>query len=569
MSEYNSPITYGLAHPAGFFTKYPPITGRISTNPYDWGYGGINLYPRPFNSWFQQINSGNNYLGPFARRVDNGKSGRIKMSMGGEIGFVEQCWYDFPRGNFDTDSNGDKYPENREFWAQADKAEATVYNLMTTGPNYVDVLVAISNTRNADGTSSDPYTWSNEAYGGGFFRYIKAAVDIFSGSIHGMPGDTSTCGVGDTSGYTPGIIPPMGGVSLAAGAGFGGVGIGFTDGGYPYEMLQALYDDLSPADKLVVDPTGAGIKEMFTNWWHEEWTNLSNFLVKVKENQDAFLNADAAVRFFQLDQWAGLLGAVGGARNAFIDGWYIPNIEQVSGLPNSGTASDPTVLRERDKVQQRWASYMYANTDGSPKPYDASTNPNHTDSLGNPVNYGDARDYIPHVTPDNASGNMDWDWYLILLNRGDTNSIPIVDPDTNEFKFRENYGFSRGNSIESVDPLINQIEAEYGTQVADSFGVLFDMEPASRFFVGAIGPIIQLELTGRALKVERGEPIHTVPGTGGIVGTNLDGYRDTIIEVAITAENMKIGNPALYNYLTTVGLPDANGNIIKMTPVVE
>ena len=126
-----------------------------------------------------------------------------------------------------------------------------------------------------------------------------------------------------------------------------------------------------------------------------------------------------------------------------------------------------------------------------------------------------------------------------------------------------------GSGIPQNEIKFSQIEAEFGTQVADSFGVLFDMEPASRFFVGAIGPIIQLELTGRALKVERGEPIHTVPGTGGIVGTNLDGYRDTKIDVAISAENMKIGNPALYNYLTTVGLPDANGNIIKMTPVVE
>ncbi len=554
MSEYSSPITYGLAHPAGFFTKYPPITGRISTNPYDWNYGGVNMYPRPFNSWYQQINSGNNYLGPFARKVSDGKSGRIKMSMGGEIGFVEQCWYDFPRGNFDTDSNGDKYPENREFWAQAEKVTVSVYNLMTTGPNYVDVQVTISNTRNDDGTSSDPYTWSDNAYGGGFFRYIKAAVDIFSGSVHGMPGDTSTCGVGDTSGYTPEIIPPTGGVSLAAGAGFGGVGIGFTHGGYPYEMLEELYDNLSPADKLEVDPSGNGILAMFADWWHEEWTNLSNFLAEVKDDREAFLNADDAIRFFRLDQWAGLLGAVGGARNAFIDGWYIPNIEQVSGLPNSGTASDPTVLRERDSVQQRWASYLLTDGDGSPN------TGGQQNSSGNTVNYGDARDYIPHTTPNNASGNLDWDWYLILLNRGDTTSVPYVDADTNEFKFRENYGFGRGNSIESVDPFINQIEAEFGTQVADSIGVLFDMDPAARFFVGSIGPIVKLELTGRAIKKERGEAIGP---------TNLDAYRTTVIDIAISAENMKAGNPTLYNYLTTVGLPDANGNIIKMTPVVE
>ena len=86
------------------------------------------------------------------------------------------------------------------------------------------------------------------------------------------------------------------------------------------------------------------------------------------------------------------------------------------------------------------------------------------------------------------------------------------------------------------------------------------MDPAARFFVGTIGPVVRLELTGRAIKKERGEAIGP---------TNLDAYRTTVIDVAISAENMKEGNPTLYNYLTTVGLPDANGNIIKMTPVVE
>ena len=29
----------------------------------------------------------------------------------------------------------------------------------------------------------------------------------------------------------------------------------------------------------------------------------------------------------------------------------------------------------------------------------------------------------------------------------------------------------------------------------------------------------------------------------------------------------KIGNPKMYEYLTTVGIPDGNGNYIKMNPV--
>ncbi len=562
MSEYNSPIEYGLAQPAGFFTKYPPIVGRINCNPADWGFGGINLYPRPFNSWYQQVNSGNNYLGPFARRMSDGKSGRIKMSMGGEIGFVEQCWYDFPRGNFDTDSNGQKYPENREFWAQADLCEVTVYNLMTTGPTWVDVEVAISNTRDDDGTSSDPYTWSNEAYGGGFFRYIKAAVDIFSGSVHGMPGDTSTCGVGDVSGQTSGTLPADGGsLSFAEGMELGGLGYFIGPDGELEKLVGPIYDalDASAQADVGTELNAANRGNWFSTWWAETMSDFADFLTALKADQDAFLNLDAVVRAVKLDETAHLLSAIGIGRNLMIRGWYIPNIEQVSGLPNSGTASDPYKLRPRDAIQQRWAGYLRSTSTGAP---DMITG--HTDGT---AAYGDFRDYIPHTTP-NASFNgvtrEDMDWKVTLLNRGDKTSVPFIDPNENEFVFRETYGFGRGGSVSSSDPFLNWVDNTFSEGVGDSLGVLLDMSPASPFFVFLIGPIVRLENTARLLKKHRGEPIHTAFGMGGPIGTNLDGYRNTVFEVRISAENLKAGNPDMYNYLVNTG--DANGNKLKAVP---
>ena len=92
MAEHNSPIEVGPVHPGFFFTKYAPVTGNIGTNSSGWSYGGTNLYPAPFRSFYQHQVNANWYLGPYCRTKD-GTSGRLKMSISdyiGEIGFVQQ-----------------------------------------------------------------------------------------------------------------------------------------------------------------------------------------------------------------------------------------------------------------------------------------------------------------------------------------------------------------------------------------------------------------------------------------------------------------------------------------------
>ncbi len=64
MAEHNTPIEVGPVHPGAFFTKYAPVTGDIGTNSSGWSYGGTNLYPAPFRSFYQQQVNGNWYLGP-------------------------------------------------------------------------------------------------------------------------------------------------------------------------------------------------------------------------------------------------------------------------------------------------------------------------------------------------------------------------------------------------------------------------------------------------------------------------------------------------------------------------
>tara|TARA_Y100001963_G_scaffold98718_1_gene135904 strand:- start:2800 stop:4566 length:1767 start_codon:yes stop_codon:yes gene_type:complete len=588
MSEYNSPIDYGQAHPGGFFTKYPPITGRISRNPYDWGYGGINLYPRPFNSWFQQINSGNNYLGPFARRLDTGKSGRIKMSMDGYIGFVEQCWYDFPRGNNDTDGSGNKYPENREFWEQADKCEANVYNLMTTGPNYVDVEVAISNTRASDGTSSDPQTLSVGAiYGGGLWGLIVAVAGILANRAGGQPGDTSDCGENDVSGHPP-FIPEDGGIGFLTGNGLGNIGwlIGDPDNdnewGWAEAYLGAGFQDLTEAEKdeirnnLAAYANEPAFTDLDKNWWNNLFNSqkdkLDDLLDKLKDAVDQKLTEladDAAARTAFLDKVHGFFDDVSNAGGLMTKGWWIANLNRAldgkeytrttfagdittvtadwgdESKGDHATAANPYPFRPSNRIQKHWASKMTTLLDGSP---------------GGAGEGWEA--FLPY------GGDNGFAWRVTHLNRGDSgpDSLPYIDPITNEFVWRESYGFNRGDSVAAGDAWVTWVDENLGydpdpvtghTQVGDSFGAWLDMSPATLGFAPLIVPVVLLEVGGRIVKKSKGENID--------IATNLDGYETTYFETRISAKNLKEANPTMYNWL----LQNADHKGTTMQPVID
>ena len=590
MSEYNSPLDYGQAHPGGFFTKYPPITGRISRNPYDWGYGGTNLYPRPFNSWFQQINQGNYSLGPFARRVDNGKSGRIKMSLAealGEPGFVEQCWYDFPRGNNDTDGSGNKYPENREFWAQAETHRCTVWNLMGSG-GLVEVDVAISNTRASDGTSSDEQTLSVGAiYGGGLWGLLVAMANILANRIGGQPGDTSDCGENDVSGQPP-FVPEDGGIGFLTGNGLGNIGwlIGDPDNDYEWGLAEAYlgagFQDLTEAQKdnirnnLAAYANEPAVGDLDKTWWNNLYNTqkdkFDDLLDKMKDAVDQKLTElanDAAARTAFLDKIHGFFDDVSNSGGLMTKGWWIANLYraldgktysrttfsgmnfQVTGdfgdesKGDHATAANPYPFRPSNRLQKHWASKMTTLLDGSP---------------GGAGSGWEA--FLPY------GGDNGFAWKVTHLNRGDTgpDSLPYIDPKTNEFVWRETYGFNRGDSVAATDDWVKWVDDNIGynpdpvtghTQVGDSFGTWMDMYPVAPFFAAPILPVVLLEVGGKVIKESKGENIDWL--------TNLDGYETTYFETRITAKNLKEANPTMYNWLLQNA--DHKGNTMK--PVTD
>ena len=102
---------------------------------------------------------------------------------------------------------------------------------------------------------------------------------------------------------------------------------------------------------------------------------------------------------------------------------------------------------------------------------------------------------------------------------------------------------------------MDSVEASFDKQTADSLGVLLDMSPANSVFIATVLPIVVLETVAQSIKVNKGETLGV---------TNLDAYQDTKFELRISAANLKEGNPALYNLLTTTG--DGNGNTLTLVP---
>ena len=271
---------------------------------------------------------------------------------------------------------------------------------------------------------------------------------------------------------------------------------------------------------------------------------VKDWLEKMDAWADSQIAESQATREANLDRTLEITQAVWSAADLMINGWWLPNLRQAYGnfgLGNApgaeGTASDPYKWRPPDNVQQNFAGYMNSTGTGAP---DGS----------------DFKDYIPSSTP-NKSGESepDWTWFLTLLNRGDTTTVPYVDTTTNEFVFAENYGFGRGGSVQSADPFLNKVEAYTNAQTANSVGALLDMSPATPVFILTVVPILVLEASGKVMRISKGG----VPGA-----TNLDAFETTKFETRISAKNMKEGNLTMYNYMLNTG--DASGNKFTAVP---
>ena len=564
MAEHNTSLPVGAAQ--SFGQAWAPCNGDIGTTMGNWSYGGGCAYPAPYRSFQQNLINGNNYLGPYCRRLD-GVAGRLKTSLQaafGEIGFAQQCWYDYPRGANDK-VNGVLADTNKVWWDTkvSRKYWVRVYDLNDDNAPLIWVQVAIS-----AGTSSYPvlsmHDESNGPLQGECIRHIRAGHNFYGGQTNwaqlytGVP---ATCGLKSDvlsalaipySTSEGGWIPD---VSFLENGAFAGLGWCLAGDGEAATEAGNIYNGLSGSEQ-----SAAGSTFSDANRANNFATNLATHLANVKDflnKLNNFLNANAngseSERNNTIDDVLEILAAVPFAGALMNNGWFLPNLRKHGNNPNNlptGVAGNAHVLYPPKKIQQRWASQMKTDSDGSPNTWGQQN------SQGQTVNYGDFRDYIPAITPNRSdTGSRDWAWFLTHLNRGDTTSVPYVDENTNEFVWNESYGFGRGGSIEEADPFLDWIEAKTDQQTANSLGVLVDMSPGAQFFVAGVIPIAILEAGGRMIKSKKGESIGA---------TNLDGYDTTTFETRISAENMKVGNPTMYNYLVNTG--DANGKKFTAVP---
>ena len=528
MSFYNTPVPVGNHTISTFFPSYAPVQGNIGTNPAGWTFR--TGYVAPFRSFDQQVVNSSWILGPYCRKLD-GTSGRVVIDQAsGGVGFVQQCWYDYPRSPLEP------YEENSEWWAKCGKVRITAKDQMVASNPNIIIEVAISNYQSGSINLFEPPTY----VGLFFFRWIKLIDHAIRGGTCGTgtdspedpnPGFPSSTTMGKKS---PGIWSDVG--SLIGGA-LGGLKAALG-GGSNGPVGTLIGDVTSGANTGPGGPGGelepANLNNTLLGWLGDSATALGDIINNLAGYTAGLASENQTKKDEGAKKVAAILGAVPQAADLFINGWFVPNFNFINNPNANGSAANPHQWRPSNADQTRYASYLAS-------------------SLGQ--NDGTYVNGVPKTTPTNPdTGQPDWGWFLTMLNRGDT-TAPTVDTTTNEIVIKENYGFGRGGSIASTDTFLDSVEASFDKQTADSLGVLLDMSPANSVFIATVLPIVVLETVAQSIKINKGETLGA---------TNLDAYQDTKFELRISAANLKEGNPALYNLLTTTG--DGNGNTLTLVP---
>ena len=500
MAEYNTSFAVGGAQTFG--QAWAPCNGDIGTVTSNWLYGGGCAYPAPYRSFQQNLINGNNYLGPYCRRLD-GVAGRLKVSISaqtGEIGFVQQCWYDYPRGANDK-VDGEVADTNQVWWDTkvSRKHWVQVYNLNDDNAPLIWVQVAIS-----AGTTSYPilnmHDVSNGPLQGECIKHIRAGHNLYGGQVNplqlytGISGncalksDTLSALAIPTATGQGGWIPD---VSFLENGAFAGMGWCLAGDGEAATEAGAIHNGLNSTQQAAAGDTfsDANRANNFASALAAHLAEVKDFLGKLSSFHYGAAAGNFVAREAKWKMTLELLGAAPMAGRLMIDAWFLPNLRKYGANPNNGptgTASDPYKWRPPANVQKRFAEYMNTTNTGAP-------------------NGSDFKAYIPGSTPNKTgTSEPDWGWHLTLLNRGDTTTVPYVDPTTNEFVFAENYGFGRGGSVQSADPFLNWVENYTNQQTANSVGAILDMSPATPFFY-VFGIMDVLEAGGRMIKIKKGQ----------------------------------------------------------------
>ena len=506
MTAITTPYNVGTGPMMFLSPDYLPVLGSCGRNPTAWSYGGGGNYPRPFTSYTQRIVEASNSLGPFARRVGGGASGRVILSIfdpsSGQLAFREQPWYGFNDGNTG-------YVSKAEWWDKSIKVYVQLRDVHVEG-HPADVFEVAFNSLG----ELDQYTaqWQ-------FVNILGGILAPYLGALTGIPSDV------------------MDAFSELGDWAIGGSGLLSDSKGETFQSLDADYKQAFET-----------VATLFPQHSEEIRSALHTQLNGEGGNE---LGSEWAISRYLRNWFEGyIMGDIG--LKAHVAHNLSPKVNGSFDHVPGELKNNPTDIPWPD-----WAKENFASTLGSGAMLDPATGNAVTDSneladiLGGATGIGGAVSKFGHGTGEPGLGGYNPKgigvWLVFgttVYNEHTANELggdptyaaqnPYID-NQGVYHHGDTYDFA-GNGLSPYIQWLNSINPALYNGV-NSF---LDTSPA--FHKSGM-----LSYTGKIRQENDGQTSDNVPFSG------IQHLQNSYVDVAVTPQQMKDGNPTLYQTLKDQG----------------
>ena len=514
-SAVTTPFNMGNGPSAFLSPDYAPVQGTCGTNIESWTFGGAGNYPRPFTSFSQRVVEASNALGPFAIRIGDAESvgdGRIIFDPTNTIpiSFREQRWYT-------QDDGFTGYPSKSEWWQGCIKYVVRAHDLHIDGHPVGLFEVAITNPIETE-TFNYPFNPFNIM--GAIFGSVPPILGLITGvpafplgPFLGGPGPLGGPD-GNSGGPTIPSIPNSPSWILGGGNIFG--------------------DIVNTADSYV-NTALTTLGENLTNNFNDFSSWVNNL------TSETISEGDWNVNFID--------GVLTG--QTCMNGHIAHNITEPDG--NGSFDSIPGELKSNprpciigDFSQQNLASILgpgtlLPNNTGGSNGIDSNARTQMGDQFSDFINLGTAN----YAQGSNARGMGAW----LIFGRSIFNEAnqpgnsaaaqnPTVD-NVGNLHLYDTYDFG----VSNASGLVNNARPFIGDDSADAIDSILDTMPG--FYATPF-----LSAAGKTRQSNSGGTPNNVPLSG------VSQLQNTYQDVIITPQNLKAGNPALYQEMKDKGYFD-------------
>ena len=506
MTAITTPYNVGTGPMMFLSPDYLPVLGSCGRNPTAWSYGGGGNYPRPFTSYTQRIVEASNSLGPFARRVGGGASGRVILSIfdpsSGQLAFREQPWYGFNDGNTG-------YVSKAEWWDKSIKVYVQLRDVHVEGHPWDVFEVAFNSLGELDQYTAQ---WQFENILGGILA-------PYLGALTGIPSDV------------------MDAFSELGDWAVGGSGLLSDSKGETFQSLDADYKQAFETVATLFPQHSEGIRAAL----HTQLNGGSG-------NE---LGSEWAISRYLRNWFEGyIMGDIG--LKAHVAHNLSPKVNGSFDHVPGELKNNPTDIPWPDWAKENFASTLGTGILLDPATGNAVTDSNElADVLGGHAGIGGAIEKFGHGTGLPALGGYNPKgigvWLVFgttVYNEHTANELggdptyaaknPYID-DQGVYHHGDTYDFA-GNGLSPYIQWLNSINPALYNGV-NSF---LDTSPA--FHKSGM-----LSYTGKIRQENDGQTPDNVPFSG------IQHLQNSYIDVAVTPQQMKDGNPTLYQTLKDQG----------------